>query len=51
MVHFFVNVGSNLGLLPVTGVTFPFMSFGGSNLLTSSIILSVIQHIKLESSA
>ncbi|MCX6788734.1 MAG: FtsW/RodA/SpoVE family cell cycle protein [Candidatus Jorgensenbacteria bacterium] len=51
IVHFFVNVGSNLGLLPVTGVTFPFMSFGGSNLLTSSIILSVIQHIKLESSA
>ncbi|MEK7089646.1 MAG: FtsW/RodA/SpoVE family cell cycle protein [Patescibacteria group bacterium] len=51
IVHFFVNVGSNLGLLPVTGVTFPFLSYGGSNLLTSSIILSVIQHIKLESSA
>lgn len=51
IVHFFVNVGSNLGLLPVTGVTFPFMSYGGSNLLTSSIILSIIQHIKLESSA
>ena len=51
IVHFFVNVGSNLGLLPVTGVTFPFLSYGGSNLLTSSIILSIIQHIKLESSA
>jgi rod shape determining protein RodA len=51
IIHFFVNVGSNLGLLPVAGITFPFFSYGGSNLLTSSIILSIIEHIKLESSA
>ncbi len=51
IVHLFVNVGANLGLLPVAGVTFPFFSYGGSNILTSSIILSIIQHIKLESSA
>jgi len=48
--HFSVNVGSALGLLPVAGITFPFVSYGGSNLLTSSILLSIIQHIKLESS-
>lgn len=51
IVHFFINIGSNLGMLPVAGITFPFFSYGGSNLLTSSIILSVIEHIKLESSA
>lgn len=51
IVHLFVNVGANLGLLPVAGVTLPFFSYGGSNILTSSIIVSIIQHIKLESSA
>lgn len=51
IIHFFVNVGSNLGLMPVTGVTFPFFSYGGSNILVSSVILSLIQHIKFESSA
>ena len=51
VVHLFINVGANLGLLPVAGVTLPFFSYGGSNILTSSIILSIIQHIKLESSA
>ena len=34
MSHFFINVGMNIGLLPVTGITVPFMSYGGSHLLT-----------------
>ncbi|MEK7086867.1 MAG: FtsW/RodA/SpoVE family cell cycle protein [Patescibacteria group bacterium] len=49
-IHFFINVGSNLGLVPVAGVTFPFLSYGGSSLLTGSILISIIQHIKIESS-
>lgn len=32
--HIFVNVGMNVGLLPVTGITLPFMSYGGTHLLT-----------------
>lgn len=49
VIHFFVNVGSNLGLTPVTGITFPMVSYGGSNLLTTAIIISIIQRIKFES--
>lgn len=49
MIHFFVNVGSNVGITPVTGITFPLVSYGGSNLLTTAIIVSIIQRIKFES--
>ena len=34
MSHFLVNVGMALGLMPVTGIPFPFMSYGGTNLLS-----------------
>jgi rod shape determining protein RodA len=47
----FINIASNLGLLPVTGLTFPFFSYGGSSLLTSALLIGIIQHIKVESSS
>lgn len=50
-VHFTINIGANVGLLPVTGITLPFFSYGGSNLLTTGVLLSIMEHIKLESSA
>lgn len=49
--HFFINIGSNIGLVPVAGIPFPFFSYGGSHLLTGAILVSIIEHIKLESSA
>ncbi len=40
--HFFVNVGMNIGLLPVTGVTLPFMSYGGSHLVAEALALGIV---------
>jgi rod shape determining protein RodA len=46
--HFVLNVGSNLGLTPVIGVTFPFLSYGGSSLLTNLFLIGIIQSIKMK---
>jgi rod shape determining protein RodA len=40
--HFFLHVGINLGLLPVTGTTIPFMSYGGSHLLVEFTALGML---------
>lgn len=45
-IHFTVNVGMNIGLLPVTGITIPFMSYGGSHLLTESVGLGVLMGMR-----
>jgi len=49
LVHFLVNIGSTLGLTPVTGISLPFVSYGGSHLLTLSLLVAIMQRIKLES--
>ncbi len=40
-VHFIVHVGGNLGLLPITGTTLPFMSYGGTHILTGLFVLGM----------
>lgn len=42
LVQFFLNVGMNIGLVPVVGITLPFVSYGGSSLLSNFIILGLI---------
>ncbi|MEX2410364.1 MAG: FtsW/RodA/SpoVE family cell cycle protein [Candidatus Paceibacterota bacterium] len=51
LIHFFVNIGSNIGLLPVIGINLPFVSYGGSSLLTSSFLISIMERIRVESSS
>ncbi len=43
MSHFLINVGMNMGLLPVTGITLPFVSYGGSHLVTTFFALGILQ--------
>ena len=40
--HFFVHIGMNIGLLPVTGTTVPFLSYGGSHLLTEFVAVGMV---------
>lgn len=46
LIQFIVNVGMNMGLLPVTGITFPLVSYGGSSLITSLLLLGIVLSIK-----
>ena len=46
MSHFLVNVGMSLGLMPITGITFPFMSYGGTNLLSSFVGLGILMGMR-----
>lgn len=40
-----INVGMNLGLAPVTGIPLPFLSYGGSSLVTSLLLVGIVQSI------
>lgn len=45
--HFFVNIGMTMGLVPVIGIPLPFISYGGSSMMSFSIMLGIL--IKLDS--
>ena len=40
-----VNIGSTIGIIPTTGTTLPFISYGGTFLLTCSILIGIINNI------
>jgi rod shape determining protein RodA len=48
-VQFILNTGSATGLTPVVGVTFPFLSYGGSSMLANSFMLAIINSIRKQS--
>jgi rod shape determining protein RodA len=41
----FINIGMNLGLLPIIGISLPFVSYGGGGLILSLIALGLLQNI------
>jgi rod shape determining protein RodA len=43
--HVFVNMGMVMGLLPIVGVPLPFMSYGGSALITAMLITAILTNI------
>lgn len=46
MSHILINIGMNLGLMPVTGIPLPFMSYGGSHLLTEFVGLGILMSMR-----
>jgi rod shape determining protein RodA len=46
IVHSTIHIGMNIGLLPVTGTTLPFMSYGGSHLLIGYLMLGIVNAMR-----
>ena len=42
-IQILIHIGGNLDLLPITGITLPFLSYGGSNLLINFLFLGIIE--------
>ncbi|MFH1412771.1 MAG: FtsW/RodA/SpoVE family cell cycle protein [bacterium] len=48
-IEMFINIGMNMGLLPVIGIALPFLSYGGSAMISNLIIVGVMQSIIVRS--
>jgi rod shape determining protein RodA len=45
--HIIINVGMTIGIMPVTGIPLPFLSYGGSFLLTCIVGVSILTNIEM----
>lgn len=43
--HMLINIGMNMGIMPVTGIPLPFVSYGGSSLVAFLLMIGVVQSI------
>lgn len=46
MSHFIIHIGMNIGLLPITGLPLPFLSYGGSHLLAEFLGLGILMGMR-----
>jgi rod shape determining protein RodA len=51
MFQVFVNVGMTIGIMPITGVTLPLMSYGGSSVITTLLAMGLLQSIYIQARA
>ncbi len=49
--HLLVHIGMNVGVMPVTGITIPFMSYGGSHMLVTFMALGILMSMRRYSSS
>ncbi len=49
--HAIINIGMNIGVLPVTGITLPFLSYGGTHILTELVGLGILMGMRRYSRA
>jgi rod shape determining protein RodA len=43
----FVNMGMTMGIMPITGIPLPFLSFGGSSLLTNYVCVGILLNVHM----
>jgi rod shape determining protein RodA len=44
-IHFLINMGMVVGILPVVGIPLPFFSYGGSSLVVNMLMLGIVENI------
>ena len=49
MFQVFVNVGMTIGIMPITGIPLPLVSYGGSSVLTTLLAIGLLQSIHVQS--
>jgi len=47
LIHVFVNTGMNMGIMPITGIPLPLVSYGGSSVMVTMIALGLVQAISM----
>lgn len=45
LIHVFINMGMNMGILPITGIPLPLVSYGGSSIMVTMIALGLVQAV------
>jgi rod shape determining protein RodA len=48
-IEMFINIGMNMGILPVVGISLPFVSYGGSAIISSLMIIGIVESVIIRS--
>ncbi len=48
-IEMFINIGMNIGIMPVVGISLPFLSYGGSSIIASMLIIGICESIIIRS--
>ena len=47
LIQLFINVGMTIGIAPMTGIPLPLVSYGGSSLLTTLILIGMLEAVHI----